>query len=282
MAGRLYYDDPYCTRFSARVVERLVWEGKPAVVLDDTAFYPTSGGQPHDTGILSCPGSGAVQVLDVVERESDGAVVHLLSALPECDEVAGRVDWDRRFDLMQQHTGQHILSSAALECCGANTVSFHLTEELATIDLDRAPLSAEELAQIELRANAILFENRPVIARFVSDKELAALPLRKPVSHAGPVRIVEVHGFDCSACGDARPRDRRDRAHQDYPHRAARGRDARRVLLRRPRAEGLCRQERAGHGPGGRVHGGPLGARRCCPPAVRRPAGGAPRAAPLP
>jgi alanyl-tRNA synthetase len=171
------------------------------VVLDDTAFYPTSGGQPHDTGILSCPGSGAVQVLDVVERESDGAVVHVLSASPECDEVSGRVEWDRRFDLMQQHTGQHILSSAALECCGATTVSFHLTEELATIDLDRAPLSAEDLAQIELRANAIVFENRPVIARFVSDKELASLPLRKPVSHAGPVRIVEVLGCDYSACG---------------------------------------------------------------------------------
>lgn len=201
MSGRLYYADPYRTRFSARVVERLAWEGRPAVVLDDTAFYPVSGGQPHDTGTLMCPESGAVQVLDVVERESDGAVVHLLSALLECDKVAGQVDWDRRFDLMQQHSGQHILSSAALECCGANTVSFHLTGEQATIDLDRAPLSGEELAQIELRANAILFENRPVIARFVSDRELAALALRKPVSHAGPVRIVEIPGFDCSACG---------------------------------------------------------------------------------
>ena len=201
MADRLYYADPACTHFSARVVERLMWEGQPAVVLDRTAFYPTGGGQPHDTGELWVVGEATVRVTGVVERESDAEVLHLLSAPLDGGQVEGRIDWTRRFDLTQQHSGQHILSSAALERCGAQTVSFHLTEELATIDLDRAPLSPEDLARIEARANQVVFEDRPVLAHFVGDAELAALRLRKPVSHAGPVRIVEVAGFDCSACG---------------------------------------------------------------------------------
>ncbi|HNS50509.1 MAG TPA: DHHA1 domain-containing protein [Anaerolineae bacterium] len=201
MTERIYYSDPYCRRFAARVVERLEWEGRPALVLDRTAFFPTGGGQPHDEGQLRAPGHGPVRVVDAVERDGGNAVVHLLSAPLAADEVEGEIDWLRRFDLMQQHSGQHILSSAALESCGANTVSFHLTEELATIDLDRPLLSAEQLAAIEARANQVVFENRPVHARFVGDGELASLRLRKPVSHAGPVRIVEVAEFDCSACG---------------------------------------------------------------------------------
>jgi alanyl-tRNA synthetase len=201
MAERLYHGDSYCTRFSARVVERLTQDGQPAVVLDRSAFYPTSGGQPHDVGDLSGLGPHGVQVIGVVERESDGAVVHLLAHPLDGDEVVGEVDWVRRFDLMQQHTGQHILSAVALERLAANTVGFHLAEDAATIDLDRAPLSAEELAEVEARANVILFENRQVLARFVPDEEVPALPLRKPLRHAGPVRIVEIAGLDCSACG---------------------------------------------------------------------------------
>jgi alanyl-tRNA synthetase len=201
MTERLYYEDPSLKRFSARVAERLTWEGQPAVVLDRSAFYPTGGGQPSDRGELAGAGPLGVRVVDVVERESDGAVVHVLAGVLEADEVVGSVDWSRRFDLMQQHTGQHILSAAALECLDANTVGFHLAEEAATIDLDRAPLSAEELAGVEARANAILTEDRPVVAHFVPDDEVASLPLRKPVRHAGPVRIVQVIGFDCSACG---------------------------------------------------------------------------------
>lgn len=201
MTERLYYSDPYCRRFAARVLERLEWEGQPAVVLDRTAFYPTGGGQPHDEGYLHAAGQASVRVVDAVERERDGAVVHVVSGPFAGDDLEGEIDWPRRFDLMQQHSGQHILSSAALERCGANTVSFHLTGELATIDLDRPLLSAEQLAGIEARANEIVFENRPVLAHFVDDDELASLKLRKPVSHAGPVRVVEVAEFDCSACG---------------------------------------------------------------------------------
>jgi len=202
ISQRLYYDNPYLIRFSARVAERLQWEDRLAVVLDRTAFYPTGGGQPHDTGLLREAGSGrVVAVLDVIERESDGAILHLLAAPVSTDEVEGEVDWDRRFDLMQQHTGQHILSAAFVEGLGANTVGFHLSDEYATIDLDRAPISAQELTEIERLANSIVFENRQAVARFVADAEVADLPLRKPLAHQGPVRIVEIPAFDCSACG---------------------------------------------------------------------------------
>ena len=198
MTERLHYDDPSLTRFAARVVEHLAWEGRPAVVLDRTAFYATGGGQPHDTGTLD-----GVGVVEVVEREADGAVVHVLAEPlpPGSAEVQGQVDQARRLDLMQQHTGQHILSAAFVEVLGANTVSFHLSTEYATIDLDRAPLSPEELGRVEDRANQVVFQNRPVIARFVANEELPALTLRKPLVHAGPVRIVEIPGFDRSACG---------------------------------------------------------------------------------
>jgi len=202
MTQRLVYDDPYLTHFSARVVERLQWEGKPALVLDRSAFYPTGGGQPHDTGILQDNRSSlCATVVDVVEREADGAVIHVLDRPLEVETVDGEVDWDRRFDLMQQHTGQHILSATFVECLDANTVSFHLSGEYATIDLDRASLSAAALDSVEGLANAVVFEDRQTTARFVPDDEIALLPLRKPLVHEGPVRVVEIPALDCSACG---------------------------------------------------------------------------------
>jgi alanyl-tRNA synthetase len=204
MTDRLYYDDPYQTRFAACVVERLHWEGHPAVILDRTAFYPTSGGQPHDTGVLHGQGlPDDVGVLDVIEREADGAVVHILAAplAADAQAVEGQVDWQRRFDLMQQHSGQHILSAAFVERLAANTVAFHLADDYATIDLDRVPISTGELDEVETLANAIVFGNRPAVARWVPDEELPTLPLRKPLAHAGPVRVVEIPDFDCSACG---------------------------------------------------------------------------------
>jgi alanyl-tRNA synthetase len=205
MTDRLYYDDPYLTRFPARVVESLEWEGQPAVVLDRTAFYPTGGGQPTDVGVLrggeSTDSVDAVPVVEVVERPEDGEVVHVLARQLDAREMEGEVDWMRRFDLMQQHTGQHILSAVALEVLGANTVGFHLSDEYATIDLDRAPLTVEDLSEVEDLANSIVFENRPAVARFVPDEEVPSLPLRKALVHEGPVRVVEIPGLDCSACG---------------------------------------------------------------------------------
>lgn len=196
VAARLYYANAYLREFDTRIIERLTWDGRPAVVLERTAFYPTSGGQPNDTGSLA-----GVRVVDVVEREADGAVIHVLaSELPE-DVVHGEIDWARRFDHMQQHTGQHILSQAFTIALGADTVGFHLGAEVSTIDLNRAPFSEEHLDQAENLANEVVFGDKPVDVRFVDRKGLGTLPLRKPPQVTGPIRIVEVAGFDWSPCG---------------------------------------------------------------------------------
>jgi alanyl-tRNA synthetase len=192
---RLYYADPYLRAFDATVVQTREVDGHPAVVLDRTAFYPTSGGQPHDTGLLS-----GVRVVDVFVDE-EGDVVHVLSVGLAGEQVHGEVDWPRRTDHMQQHTGQHILSQAYVEAAGAETVSFHLGEDTSTIDLDRAPLEDDLTARAEAIANRIVMEDRAVTAHFVDADELAELPLRKPPAVEGPIRVVTVASFDWSACG---------------------------------------------------------------------------------
>ncbi len=193
---RLYYADPYLTRFQARVVERLTWEGRPAVVLDRTAFYPTSGGQPADRGTLS-----GVGVVDVVVRDEDGAILHLLEGdrLPE--QVTGEIDWARRFDHMQQHTGQHLLSAACERLLDADTVSFHLGAEVSTIDLNRPRIPSEAIEEVEDLVNRVIWEDRPVTTRFVPADEVAGLPLRRPPQVEGPIRLVEVADFDLNPCG---------------------------------------------------------------------------------
>lgn len=196
MTVKLYYEDPYLTEFEARVARRLEVDGRPAVALDRTAFYPTGGGQPHDTGWLN-----DVPVLDVQLDEGTGEVAHVLAGPLQDELVMGRLNWERRYDHMQQHTGQHILSEAFMRISGAQTVSFHLGEEASTIDLDRAPISVEELHAVEDLANRIVFENRPVTARFLTPEETARVPFRKPPAVSGNVRLVEVAGFDWSACG---------------------------------------------------------------------------------
>jgi alanyl-tRNA synthetase len=194
---RIYYSHVHQRRFEAAVTESLSWGDRPALVLSRTAFYPTGGGQPHDTGWLQ-----GVPVVDVVERESDKAVIHVLEEpLPDQEDVTGEVDWLRRFDHMQQHSGQHILSQAAERLLDAETVGFHLGEKASTLDLDRVHLGADQIDQLEAEANRIVFENRPVQARFVSQEELAGLPLRKPPQVGGPIRIVEIQSFDWSPCG---------------------------------------------------------------------------------
>jgi alanyl-tRNA synthetase len=200
MTERLYYADAYLRTFQARVVDRLEMAGRPAVVLDRTAFYPEGGGQPADRGTLN-----RVDVVDVQTRETDGAVLHFLSVALAEDEVAGVVDQARRFDLMQQHTGQHILSQSFMHTAQAETVAFHLNPDpqtgALTIDLNRIALTPQEIDRTEDFANTIVYENRPVSARFMSQEELPALPLRKPPAVEGAIRIVEIQGFDWSACG---------------------------------------------------------------------------------
>ena len=131
MTERLYYHDPYLAEFDANVVEQTTHEGKAAVVLDRTAFYPTSGGQPFDTGTLS-----GAKVLDVVDTD-DGRILHVVDRVPEGARVTGTIDWARRFDHMQQHTGQHVLSAAFDRLLEARTESFHLGADYSTIDLAR-------------------------------------------------------------------------------------------------------------------------------------------------
>ena len=199
MTRRLYYEDPFLTQFEARVVEVTTVENRPAVILDQTAFYPTSGGQPHDIGQVA-----GVPVVDAVERE-DGVVLHVLAgdAPTVGNIVQGQVDAARRFDHMQQHTGQHILSQAFLQLWSAQTVGFHLSEEYSSIDLDRMPIAPPDQAIIraEELVNRVVFEDRPVRAFFPSDEELTALRLRKPAAVHERIRVVQVEGFDVSACG---------------------------------------------------------------------------------
>ena len=194
MTERLYYTDPYLTEFDAQVLGSDAHDGRPAAVLDRTAFYPTSGGQPHDTGLL-----GDAQVLDVVEHEN-GTVVHVLDRPLSGGPVHGRIEWARRFEHMQQHTGQHVLSAAFDRLCGARTESFHLGTMSATIDLSREVTPAD-IGRAEDEANRIVWEDRPVAIRFADAAEAARLPLRKEPARDGLLRLIDVEGFDISACG---------------------------------------------------------------------------------
>ena len=193
MTERLYYADSYLTSFYADVVGQRSIDGGHAVELSRTAFYPTSGGQPHDVGTLD-----GVQVVDV--REEDDRVLHIVRA-PLAGRVQGIIDWSRRFDHMQQHTGQHILSQAALRTAGAQTRSVHFGVDTATLDLDRADFSRVEADTLEDLANAVVFEDRAVLVRDVDEADLPALGLRRPAKRTGTIRVVEVEDFDRSACG---------------------------------------------------------------------------------
>jgi alanyl-tRNA synthetase len=193
--SRLYYTDALLTAFDAIVVSSEVQDGRTEVVLDRTAFYPTSGGQPHDLGVL-----GGLPVRDVADRD-DGAVGHVVdSPLAVGASVRGEIDWTRRFDHMQQHTGQHLLSAAFDRLLGVRTTSFHLGAETATIDLARE-VTPSEIAQAEASANDVVWQDRAVSIRFATEEEARALPLRKEPTRTGELRLVEITDFDVSACG---------------------------------------------------------------------------------
>jgi alanyl-tRNA synthetase len=193
---RLYYDDPYRVEFDADIVRVEARGDRLAVWLDQTTFYPTSGGQPFDTGVLA-----SSRVVDVAD--DDGEVVHVVAPsapLAAGQRVHGRVDWTRRFDHMQQHTGQHVLSAAIARLFGVRTVSFHLGTDITTIDLARE-LTPAEIARAEDEANQVVWEDRPVTIRYASAEDAAAMPLRKEPARGGKLRIIEVEQFDLSACG---------------------------------------------------------------------------------
>ena len=191
---RLYYRDCYLKDFEADVLEVAPAGEKFRVVLDRTAFYPDSGGQPSDRGTLA-----GLSVMDVLD-DNDG-VVHVLESRPRGERVAGRIDWERRFDHMQQHTGQHILSAAFEKITGAKTVSFHLGSEVSTIDVDSDRLGRRQIEDAEDLANRAVFENREVRILFRAVSEAQQMDLRKPTERQGEVRLIEIADFDLSACG---------------------------------------------------------------------------------
>jgi alanyl-tRNA synthetase len=190
MTERLYYSDSYLRDFGALVVDRSQ-DGR-TVYLDRTAFYPTSGGQPYDLGSIA--GVPVLNVVDEVER-----IAHQLASPIPGGQVDCAVDWIRRFDHMQQHTGQHLLSAVFQASFALKTVSFHLGAESATIDLEGGPVEPPTVQEAERRANQIVFENRPVRVDFQHAEEVQ--DLRKPSGREGTLRIVSIQDLDRSACG---------------------------------------------------------------------------------
>ena len=196
MTEKIYLDDSYRAEMEAAVIACEEESGGYAVELDRTVFFPAGGGQPCDAGEL-----GGFEVTGV--REQKGRVLHAVrSPLRPGTTIHGRIDWARRFDHMQQHSGEHLLSFAAMELYGAVNVGFHMAAEHCTLDLD-TPLTREQIEAMEARANALVYANLPVRARYVETDELEALPLRKRAEGIeGRVRVVAIPGADaCTCCG---------------------------------------------------------------------------------
>jgi len=200
---RLYYDDAFEKEFTARVmhcevlppdvnsgITDRVW----GLILDRTAFYPTSGGQPHDLGKI-----GDANVLDV--RDEGDEILHLVDRKPSDPDVNGCINWPRRFDHMQQHTGQHLLSAMFQERFGLPTVSFHLGAEICTIDLRGPEPTPQILEGAERAANQIIFEDRPVNVRYGTADQLSQLGVRKEVDRKGILRAIEIEAADLQPCG---------------------------------------------------------------------------------
>lgn len=196
MTERLYYFDSYARKFMARVRERTTFNDHPALVLDQTYFYPASGGQPNDRGTID-----GVPVEDVIVRESDKAILHMVARSVETAEVECEIDWPRRFDHMQQHTGQHLLSQAFIRAAEALTVGFHLGIEAVTIDLDAEKIAPSVIDKAALIANDAVIANYPVRPWFPTPDERARLTLRKTPDVDGPLRVVAMGDFDYNACG---------------------------------------------------------------------------------
>ncbi|MBN2356627.1 hypothetical protein JXO59_10980 [candidate division KSB1 bacterium] len=194
MTTKLYQTDAYLRETDVRIMDKTVIDGRPAVQLDRTIFYPTSGGQMHDTGRLN--DSRVVEARIVDEK-----IWHLLSDPLQSDQAHAVLDWDRRFDFMQQHTAFHILAGSFLRLFKIETLSSHLGEETSTIDVDAAEVSPEMMHRIENDSNRIVWEDRPVRIRLVSEEEAHALSVRKEAAVSGTVRLIEIQDHDLDPCG---------------------------------------------------------------------------------
>jgi alanyl-tRNA synthetase len=194
LSQRLFYQDAYQTGFSAHILQHKTIDEHPAVLLDQTCFYPTSGGQMHDTGSLN-----GIAVMDVHAQNND--IWHLLASPLTGDQVQGHIDWPRRFDFMQQHTAFHILAGSVAKLFDTATLASHLGEQVSTIEIAMKELSGNQLKQLEEMANSVVWENRRVSAYFVSAEEATERNIRKALTGTGPFRLVEVFDFDLDPCG---------------------------------------------------------------------------------
>lgn len=215
MTERLYYNDSFLSDFRAKVLDateltRQNNNSTWAVRLDRTAFYPTSGGQPFDTGRLIAESKSGVPLESAIEdvfEDEHGEIWHRVGkVVPPGAEVRGLIDMERRRDHIQQHTGQHLLSAAFIQLVSAKTVSFHLGEQISTIDLDVPSLGLPELVRVERLANEIIAEDRPIAVHYVSREQAQQMGVRKLPERAGEIRLIDIHEFDLNACGGTHAR----------------------------------------------------------------------------
>ena len=197
MSHPTYEHDAYTTELSTEVIEVGIDDGRPYAITSDTIFYPEGGGQPSDRGIM-----GGVEVVDV--EKADGAIRHFLTEEIPVGPVRQELDWDRRFDHMQQHSGQHLLTAVALRRFGFATTAFHMGPSLCDIELDVASLSNDELRRLEDATAEEILAARPVTVRHATMDAMEALGVRSrllPEGHSGEVRLVEIEGLDLNTCG---------------------------------------------------------------------------------
>jgi alanyl-tRNA synthetase len=195
---RLYFDNPYQVEFKANVIGREVFEKKPALLLDQTCFYPESGGQLADKGKIN-----GVEVLHVLEK--DTKILHIMQSEVESDKVSGVINWETRFDHMQQHSGQHILSQCFDTLFDAKTLSFHLGVKTSTVEIDKKDITENEVEKVETLANDIVFQDEEICSYITPEEMIEKIPLRKPPKKTGHIRVVQISDFDYSACGGTHP-----------------------------------------------------------------------------
>lgn len=200
MTEKLYLQNNYLKTFTAKVLKTGTKDGLYYVILDKTAFYPEGGGQPWDLGTID--GCNVIKVL-----EEDGEVYHYLERAIDATTIEGVVDWGRRFDHMQQHLGQHILSGVFERLLDGETVGFHLGEEYVTIDIALDKISKKQLEQVEDEANSVIYANLDVKAYYVDNEQVKTIPMRKPPKVEENIRIIEVDGYDYSGCGGTHPKN---------------------------------------------------------------------------
>jgi len=195
---RLYFDNPYQVEFKASVIGREMFEKKHALILDQTCFYPESGGQLADKGKIN-----GVEVLNVLERETK--ILHIMQSEVESDEVNGFIEWETRFDHMQQHSGQHILSQCFDTLFDSKTLSFHLGVKASTVEIDKRDITENEVEKVETLANEIVFQDEEICTYITPEELIEKIPLRKPPQKTGHIRVVQISDFDYSACGGTHP-----------------------------------------------------------------------------